>query len=98
MNLKDIPFENQFIYDKKYSVETKAGAIEKTVFCIKKATTNQYYTETPKGVNLFYKETENTNNELNIITDNLFEILDAENEVLYYTDKNGYRYIRKTVN
>lgn len=101
MNSKNgfvIPFENQFIYDKKYSVETKTGAIEKTVFCVKKTTTNHYYTEMPKGFNLIYKETENTNNELNVISENLYEILDAENEVLYYTDKNGFRYIRKSVN
>jgi len=93
-----IPFENQFIYDKKYSVETKTGAIEKTVFCVKKANMNPYYSQSQKGFNLVYKEIDNTNNELNIISDNLFEVLDAENEVLYYTDKNGYRYIRKTVN
>lgn len=89
-----IPFENQFIYDKKYSVETKPGAIEKTVFCVKKATMNQYYTETPKGVNLIYKEIENTNNELNVISDNLFEIQDAENNTLFFVDAKGYVYVR----
>ena len=89
-----IPFENQFIYDKKYSIETKNGANEKTVFCIKKATMNQYYTETPKGFNLIYKEIENTNNELSVISDNLFEVLDSENNTLFFVDSKGYVYAR----
>jgi hypothetical protein len=89
-----IPFENQFIYDKKHSIETKTGAIEKSVFCVKKAAMNQYYAETSKGFNLIYKETENTNNELNIITDNLFEVLDSENNTLFFVDAKGYAYTR----
>ena len=89
-----IPFENQFIYDKKYSIETKNGAIEKTVFCVKKATVNQYFTETQKGFNLIYKETENTNNALNVISDNLFEIVDSENDTLFFVDAKGYAYTR----
>ena len=89
-----ITFGNQFIYDKKYAIETKNGAIERTVFCIKKATINQYFTDSQKGFNLIYREIENTNNELNIISDNLFEVLDAENNTLYYTDVKGFVYAR----
>ena len=89
-----IPFENQFIYDKKYSIETKNGAIEKTVFCVKKATVNQYFTETQKGFNLIYKEIENTNNALNVISDNLFEIVDSENNTLFFADAKGFIYAR----
>lgn len=89
-----IPFGNQFIYDKKYSIETKNGAIETTVFCIKKATINQYFTETQKGFNLIYREIENTNNDLNVISENLFEILDSENNTLFYADAKGFEYAR----
>ncbi len=89
-----IPFENQFIYDKKYSVETKTGAIDKTVFCVKKATTNQYYTMSQLGVNLIFKEIGNTNNQLNVISDNLFEVQDDENNTLFFVDSKGFVYSR----
>ena len=39
-------------------------------------------------------ETGNTNNELNVISDNLFEVLDVENSTLFFVDSKGYVYTR----
>ncbi len=86
-----LPFDNQFIYKKTFSIETKNGSVNKTIICVKKADKISYFDASMK---LIFNNLNSNEFETFMVTDQLFEVKSTEGETLYYTDSKGFRYTR----
>lgn len=86
-----IAFENQFIFSKYCGVESKKGSVNEVVLCVKKADKIEYYNALMQKL---YVEMNNLSNGFKLVSSNLFEITDANQQVLHYVDSKGFKYER----
>jgi len=86
-----IAFANQFIYSKSFAIEKHQGAVDAQIICVKKSDRIDYYNHFSQ---LIYSETIDINRGFRAISENLFEILDSENNTLYFVDAKGFKYER----
>lgn len=86
-----IAFENQFIFSKDCAVESKKGSVNEVVLCVKKADKIEYYNALMQKL---YVEMNNLSNGFKLVSSNLFEITDANQQVLHYVDSKGFKYER----
>jgi hypothetical protein len=86
-----IAFENQFVFSKYSAVESKKGCVNEVVLCVKKADKIEYYNALMQKL---YVEMNDLSNGFRVVSSNLFEISDANQQVLYYVDSKGFKYER----
>ena len=86
-----IAFENQFIFTKYCAVESKKGCVNEVILCVKKADKIEYYNALMQKL---YVEANSFSNGFRVVSSNLFEISDANQQVLYYVDSKGFKYER----
>lgn len=90
-----IPFNNQFIHQTLTLIETKWGQSHCSVICIKMSSKNAYYLFNNNKLQLLYEEFENLNNGFDVISETLFQVTNAEKEILNFVDSKGIKYFRK---
>jgi hypothetical protein len=87
----EIAFENQFIFTKYHAVESKKGCVNEVILCVKKADKIEYYNALMQKL---YVEANSFSNGFRVVSSNLFEITDSNQQVLYYVDSKGFKYER----
>ncbi len=86
-----IAFANQLIYSKSFAIEKHQGAVDAQIICVKKSDRIDYYNQLSQ---LIYSETIDINRGFRAISDSLFEIVDTDNNTLYFVDAKGFKYER----
>jgi hypothetical protein len=65
--------------------------VNEVVLCVKKADKIEYYNALMQKL---YVEMNDLSNGFRVVSSNLFEISDANQQVLYYVDSKGFKYER----